>query len=278
MQNLRVLRDWDATMLTGIDHIVIVVNDLGLASAAFDAAGFTVTPGGSHPTGTHNALIPFADGSYLELIAIEEPKLAKGHPWFERMDGKEGFVTFAVGADPLDYELERLAAQGIEAVDRKDGARTRPDGQELRWQSAALQSDPPVFLPFLIQDVTDRTLRVPNGAETQHRRGILGTVGLTVVTSDVQQAMAPYGTVLSAPVAALDHGFEGTQSGWRFFVEKQWVDLIQPQDDTSPAAGYRRTFGDGIYQIFLGVGTGPEFPPSRIDIPGLPDLHILTTN
>ena len=265
-------------MLTGIDHIVIAVNDLATASAAFEAAGFTVTPGGSHPTGTHNALIPFADGSYLELIAIEKPDLAKGHPWFARMGGKDGFVTFAVGADPLDYELERLASLGIAAVDRKDGARLRPDGQQLQWKSAALQTDPPVFLPFLIQDVTDRTLRVPSGPETAHKNGVKGTGGVTIVMGDTQQAMEPYGKMLSAPVAALDHGFEGVQQSWRYFLQEFWIDLIQPQDADSLLGAYHKTFGDSIYQIALSVEIGPEFPPGRIDIPGFPDLHILTTN
>jgi hypothetical protein len=265
-------------MLTGIDHIVIAVNDLENASAGFETAGFTVTPGGSHPTGTHNALVPFADGSYLELIAIEDPDLAKGHPWFERMGGKEGFVTFAVGADPLDYELERMASLDIAAVDRKDGARLRPDGQQLQWKSAALQTDPPVFLPFLIQDVTDRTLRVPNGAETEHENGVKGTTGVTIVTADSDAAMHPYGQIFGAPVAALDHGYEGVQQSWRCFVQEYWIDLIQPLDELSPVAGYHKTFGDGIYQIFLSTGAGPEFPANRIAIPGLPDVHILTTD
>jgi hypothetical protein len=265
-------------MLTGIDHIVIAVKDLALASAAFDAVGFTVTAGGSHPTGTHNSLIPFADGSYLELIAIENPDLARDHPWFKRMGGKDGFVTFAVGADPLDDELERLAALGIAAVDRRDGARLRPDGQQLQWQSAALQSDPATFLPFLIQDVTDRALRVPSGQEAEHKNGVKGTAGITIVTSSTERDIVPYGKMLSAPVAALDHGYEGVQQCWRYFLQEYWIDLIQPQDETSPLAGYHKTFGDGIYQIALSVDTGSEFPPGRIAIPGLPDVHILTTN
>lgn len=265
-------------MLTGIDHIVIAVNDLFAASAAFEQAGFTVTHGGSHPTGTHNTLIPFADGSYLELIAIQDPELAKDHPWFKKMSGKEGFVTFAVGADPLDYELERLASLEIAAVDRKDGARQRPDGQQLQWKSSALQSDPLVALPFLIQDVTDRALRVPTGKEAEHKNGVKGTAGLTIVTSDLQQAIVPYGKMFSAPVAALDHGFEGVQQGWRFFLQEYWVDLIQSPADDSPLAAYHKTFGDSIYQIALSAETGSEFPMHRLDIPNFPDLHILTTN
>ena len=265
-------------MLTGIDHIVIAVNDLEQASGDFESAGFTVTPGGSHPTGTHNALIPFADGSYLELIAIEDPDLVKDHPWFKRMGGKQGFVTFAVGADPLDYELERLASVGIAAVDRKDGARLRPDGQQLQWKSAALQSNPATCLPFLIQDVTDRTLRVPNGAETEHENGAKGTTGVTIVTADNNAAMHSYGEIFGAPVAALDHGYEGVQQSWRCFVQQYWIDLIQPNIEGSPLAGYHRIFGDSIYQLSLSVDSGPEFPANRISIPNLPDIHILTTD
>ncbi len=265
-------------MLTGIDHIVIAVHDLEKASGDFEAAGFTVTPGGSHPTGTHNALIPFADGSYLELIAIEKPDLARDHPWFNRMGGKEGFVTFAVGADPLDYELERLATLGIAAVDRKDGARLRPDGQQLQWKSAALQSDPATFLPFLIQDVTDRTLRVPNGPETDHENGAKGATGVTIVAADSNAAMHSYGEIFGAPVAALDHGYEGVQQSWRFFVQEYWIDLIQPAIEGSPLADYHKTFGDSIFQISLWVDSGPELPANRISIPNLPDVHILTTH
>jgi len=77
-------------MLTGIDHIAIAVDDLDAAGSAFETAGFRITPGGSHPTGTHNALIPFADGAYLELIAIEDPVPGADHPWFRRMAGQTG--------------------------------------------------------------------------------------------------------------------------------------------------------------------------------------------
>lgn len=265
-------------MLTGIDHIVIWVDDLAAASSQFATAGFTVTPGGSHPTGTHNALIPFADGTYLELIAVERPDVAANHPWFQQMAGKQGFVTFAVAAEPLDYELERLASCGITPVNQRDGARVRPDGQQLRWKSSDLASDPPVFLPFLIQDVTDRSLRVPKGKETKHKNGIKGTTGATIVTADLTTTRVVYGQMFSAPVAALDHGFEGIQQGWRSFIGENWIDLVQPADADSPLADYLTAYSAGIYQIYLTVQSGAEFPVHRIDIPGFPDLHILTTN
>ena len=58
-------------MIQSIDHIVILVRNLEEAIADYTALGFTVTPGGVHADGaTHNALVPFDDGSYLELIAF----------------------------------------------------------------------------------------------------------------------------------------------------------------------------------------------------------------
>lgn len=264
-------------MLTAIDHIAIVVDALDAASAAFESTGFTVTPGGSHPAGTHYALIPFDDGSYLELIAIEDPAAGANHPWFQRMAGKQGFVSFAIAADPLDYELTRLAALGIGAANTRDGARMRPDRQMLQWKASDLVADPPVFLPFLIQDVTDRALRVPSGQAAAHRNGIRGITGLTVLVEELDAARSAYGKLFFAPVAALDHGFEGVQPGWRCSIGSQWIDLISSPSADSPLASYLATYGSGIYQISLTARSGPDVPPRRIDIPGLPDLHLLVT-
>jgi len=69
-----------------LDHVVIAVSELEAAMADYRALGFTVVAGGSHPGRTsHNALVVFADGSYLELIAWESPNPAER--WFKHMDG-----------------------------------------------------------------------------------------------------------------------------------------------------------------------------------------------
>jgi hypothetical protein len=67
-------------MFKAVDHFVVVVADLETAIRNYTTAGFTVVRGGRHNIGTHNALIAFADGSYLELIAFLNP--AGGHPWY----------------------------------------------------------------------------------------------------------------------------------------------------------------------------------------------------
>src|SRR2546427_12045889 len=79
-------------MLRGIDHIVIAVPDLAAAGKSYAALGFTVVPGGRHPVGTHNALIAFGDGSYVELIAFYENNPA--HKWWAPLQAGGGPVGF----------------------------------------------------------------------------------------------------------------------------------------------------------------------------------------
>jgi hypothetical protein len=53
-----------------LDHLVIAVNDLAQTMRDYQSLGFTVQPGGKHPgRQSHNALVVFEDGTYLELIA-----------------------------------------------------------------------------------------------------------------------------------------------------------------------------------------------------------------
>jgi len=57
-----------------LDHVVIAVTDLDKAVEDYRTLGFTVVIGGRHPGRTsHNALVAFDDGAYLELIAWQEP-------------------------------------------------------------------------------------------------------------------------------------------------------------------------------------------------------------
>lgn len=61
-----------------IDHVVIVTNDLNKTTSLFEHAGFTVISGGTFPDQvTNNALVPFEDGSYLELFAPVDFALAE---------------------------------------------------------------------------------------------------------------------------------------------------------------------------------------------------------
>ena len=56
-----------------LDHVVLFVDNLEDAVDTFTQQGFTVTPGGVNGP-THNALIAFANETYIELIALQSRK------------------------------------------------------------------------------------------------------------------------------------------------------------------------------------------------------------
>ncbi len=58
--------------MSGIDHLVICVEDLDAARALYQAAGFTMAPKAQHPFGTGNSNIQL-QGSFLEVLTVMEP-------------------------------------------------------------------------------------------------------------------------------------------------------------------------------------------------------------
>jgi hypothetical protein len=247
-----------AVVPQSIDHIVIAVRDLERASADFAAAGFTVTPGGEHTGGaTHNALVSFVDGAYFELIAIKDPEKAKGHRWFEALDRADGAIDFALLAPGLEETSTRLSEAGLAGAGPRNGGRLRPDGRQVEWRTLQLTSDPAAPLPFLIEDLTPRALRVPDGAATRHPLGNLHVAGLTIAVGDLATAATAFTALLGPSIDRPDAETAGGQAGQRFRVGSQWIDLLQPGDAESDIGRFRQARGDGIARIVLaGAGSG----------------------
>ena len=175
-------------MIIRIDHVVLVVTDLDGAVADHRARGFTVTPGGEHANGlTHNALVGFADGSYLELVAFHDAAAARGkHPWQPVAERGGGWADFALGSDDLAADAAALGDL-VTRPPRPDG-RTRPDGVAVAWQSARLVAP----LPFLIEDITLRQVRVPSGPAATHPNGTQGIAGIVLGARDAAATAAGY--------------------------------------------------------------------------------------
>ncbi|HEY8786581.1 MAG TPA: VOC family protein [Candidatus Limnocylindria bacterium] len=170
-------------MLRQLDHVVLVARDLNSAIADHRRRGFTVTPGGEHADGTtHNALITFADGSYLELVAFRDLGRALTHRWWKIAADGGGLADFALLSDDLAADSAALA--DLVKTPPKDGGRIRPDGVELKWRTAVLK--PP--LPFVIEDITARDLRVPGGAAAEHANGATGIATVAIGAVDIGDA------------------------------------------------------------------------------------------
>lgn len=178
-------------MIRGLDHVVLVVLDLDAAVMDHRARGFTVTPGGEHAGGlTHNALIGFRDGSYLELIAFHDIAAAHGkHSWAPVAERGGGWADFALLTTNVREEANALGDLVVRPPE--DGGRTRPDGVALAWRVARLHAP----LPFLIEDVTARELRVPSGTAARHANGITGVAGIVLGATDDALVARRYATL-----------------------------------------------------------------------------------
>ncbi len=186
-------------MITGIDHIVILVDDLGAAMRQYASVGFVVTRGGTHPgAGTENALIPLADGAYLELLAVTDPVVGLGHPLWSRPDGsrrKAGdYGGFALSTDDVEGDVRRIVAAGLTMTPPRDGSRERTDKTVVRWRVSFPDQGE---LPFLIQDLTPRNARI---ARPERGLGLRAAISeVRVATADLPAAVRAYNQLLDTP-------------------------------------------------------------------------------
>lgn len=169
-------------MIRGIDHLVIAVTELEKAATAYRELGFTVVPGGRHPVGTHNALIAFDDGSYLELVSFyrESPD----HPWWTVLQDGGGLVDYCLRTDDLAADTRAFRAAGVEIVDAVPQSRERPDGYRVAWMVSLVRSRHRGVAPFLIRDESPRAERVPR--ETRHANQVTGIALLRIATTSAE--------------------------------------------------------------------------------------------
>ncbi len=258
-----ILRDY---LTMRIDHIVIRVNDLDAASEDYRSLGFNVVPGGEHPgMGSRNALIPFQDGSYLELIAFRsgpanpfKPKhqraaelKAEGRSPVEQRvltweSSSEGLVDWAVLPDDIERDIAAARGRGLTVDGPFPGSRLRPDGQTISWQFGV----PDGFdLPFLCADVTPRELRAPL-EKADHQNGVVGMERIYVAVGEPTRSLERIGVLLG--LAHEDNCNEFTLGGTTLRLD--W-----PEEALNLLAPHLSAGGEGL----LGVQLKTANPSSR---------------
>jgi len=172
-----------------IDHVVIAGKDLAALRKSYEAVGFATVDGGTHMDGhTHNALIPFADGSYLELITPTPGSTAPNHAWSAFMNADAGTCAWAIRSQDIAADAALFRQRGITVSEPIAGGRTRPDGVRLDWITARLGDGVlGSVLPFLSQDVTPREWRVP---APQNADTIWGVEQVLIGVRDLESSAA----------------------------------------------------------------------------------------
>ncbi len=185
-------------MSFSLDHVVVAVADLDRAIADWRRLGFNVLEGGEHPgRGSKNALVVFADGSYFELIAFGQP--TPDFRWWRVLDeAGPGLVDFALLPADIEADVAAARERGLDIDPPVPGSRNRPDGAFLEWKTAR---SPGSDVPFLCGDVTDRSLRVPEGDARVHSNGARGVASIVVAVADLESSLGRWAAFLGTPPA-----------------------------------------------------------------------------
>ena len=178
------------------DHVTVAGKDLKTMMANLAAVGLKCEYGGSHSNhATEMALTSFADGSYIELIALQpnaDPKAVASHVWAKQMENNAGPCAWAVRVTAIAAEVSRLKAVGITVSAPLRNGRKRPDGTQLEWETAQIGNEPNgTFFPFLIRDLTPRRERAfPSGHPTT--KDFSGVTKVVIAVRDLEASVDRY--------------------------------------------------------------------------------------
>ena len=144
-------------MIRGIDHLVIACADPDGAAIELESnLGLIAAGGGRHEgLGTFNRIAWLADGSYLELIGVDDREVALSTPIGEAVVATldahgGGLATWALSVDEVELTVGALPEGSFGPV--VHGSRTRPDGEVVEWWAALPHARlRPDGIPFLIQ-------------------------------------------------------------------------------------------------------------------------------
>ena len=256
-----------------LDHVVVVVASLESVTRLFRDAGFTVTPGGRHDAlRTENALIGFADGSYLELLATQEPSdrdelraLAKDVAEWERhlrgvsaiarrflpsLARPDGVADWCLCAARLEPLAARLRSEGCPAAGPVPMGRKRRDGEKLAWELLLPESR---VHPFWIRDETPRDRRVPGSPEAiHHENGSRGIRSVRLCATDLGLSALALGSRLGRMPQARPDGSSILAMG-------EWqVELVagEPEGACGAALAGCASLPDGIRALGIQPATG----------------------
>jgi hypothetical protein len=173
----------------GIDHAVVVVDDLEKAAGTWKALGFAVSPRGTHSPhmGTGNYTI-MLDPDYVELLGVIEPTEYNA-PTRGFLDKRgEGIERIAFTAIDSADGAEEIRARGFPPIGPIDFERpvTLPDGSQSAARFRVFQwpvdEAPGGIRIFACQHKTRQTVWIPK--LMTHANGARRLRQVLIVTSD----------------------------------------------------------------------------------------------
>jgi catechol 2,3-dioxygenase-like lactoylglutathione lyase family enzyme len=198
-----------------LDHCVLPVADLDTARARYEALGFTVAPQGTHPFGTVNACVYFADDTFLEPLAIGDAAKAAGavenrnvfvgrDALYRRTVGDNGFSALVFKTDDAAADHAGFVENDVSAGPVLDFSRAfvDPAGKSgmvsFRLAFAAEPGSDAAYF-FTCQRI-DAPAPEGRAALETHRNGVTRIAGVTLSAAHPQAHEAFLSTLANGPV------------------------------------------------------------------------------
>ena len=234
-----------------MDHVLFVGKSLSDMERGFADAGFESTYGGSHDTNpTHNSLIGFADGSYIELLSTVTPEVddpMRNH----HMNNDAGPCGWAIEVDDLDRIIERGDRAGLDTWGPIAMSRETPRDTVASWELAGYESAVRgELLPFFISDTTPRERRISptDGVAGSELTGIETVV---IGTSDLDRTTQLFESVFDLSVSRQETDPDQQLELVQYPAES--IVLASPTAESSWLTDRLDKFGDGISAFAIGT-------------------------
>ncbi|SFP54106.1 Glyoxalase-like domain-containing protein [Mesorhizobium sp. NFR06] len=179
-----------------LDHLVLPTLSLEVARQRLSLLGFVVAPTGVHPFGTENACVFFADGTYLEPLAIGDEKTAgqaigEGNVFVARDRlyrnrlGDEGFSAIVFGTADADADHARYVEAGVSAGGMLSFSRAFTDAtgkSDMASFKLAFAADRKATDAFLFACQRINAPRIDRTALQAHANGATGIAEIVAVS------------------------------------------------------------------------------------------------
>jgi hypothetical protein len=205
--------------ITGVDHAVVVVNDLDGAAQNWKRLGFTLSPRGTHSAkmGTGNYTIMLAE-DYLELLGVldETEHNAPTRAFLARTGG--GIERVAFTTPDAAEGAEEIRARGYPPIGPTDFERpvTLPDGRQSAAKFATFQwpidQAPGGVRLFACQHKTRDTVWIPE--LQRHANTAKRIERILIVSPDPKADAGQLATMIDVPATTEPDG-TSPESTWQ---------------------------------------------------------------
>ena len=195
----------------------------------FSQAGFTISErldAGREHAPNRQKLICFRDGSYIEILTVQEPDARLKHRLHKIGQHGDGWADFCLEIENAEIEMVRVCAANLPVKGPTTHSKFLENGKEwgVKLLNTGIGIGHPV-LPFMVEDTVGRNLRIPQSG-LDHANGAVGIGGVRLAVDDLDLAVDHMSRLLNL-TAILTPAWDEPHAGQRFKLRSgHWIDLF----------------------------------------------------